>query len=278
MKKVLCTLAATILILSVSLCNTAFAVDLTDAEPIEPSYLEIIEDIFPGYQDGQVSPQWTSGAPDAANPKTHGYITQVAYNLIRNDNSAAYSFYSGRLTKLVRGSVLPDDDEKTDAFAWHFYGEDGKNYLGGSTTAYSKCIEHYNSAVSLYTSGRKADAMEELGRALHFLQDVNVPHHAKNAIAVITNHSEFESLAEENMESYAVSGLTNSIYTDANNSLGTIIDNYADIARDWYTKASSGDNAKMLSAAGSCIRNSQRATVTVLYKFMFDVGYLVNVR
>lgn len=45
-----------------------------------------------------------------------------------------------------------------------------------------------------------------------------------------------------------------------------------------YTKASSGDNAKMLSAAGSCIRNSQRATVTVLYKFMFDVGYLVNVR
>ena len=106
MKKVFCTLAATILILSVSLCNTAFAVDLTDAEPIEPSYLEIIEDIFPGYQDGQVSPQWTSGAPDAANPKTHGYITQVAYNLIRNDNSAAYSFYSGRLTKLVRGSVL----------------------------------------------------------------------------------------------------------------------------------------------------------------------------
>lgn len=80
------------------------------------------------------------------------------------------------------------------------------------------------------------------------------------------------------MESYAVSGLTNSIYTDANNSLGTIIDDYADIARDWYTKASSGDNAKMLSAAGSCIRNSQRATVTVLYKFMFDVGYLVNVR
>ena len=98
MKKVFCTLAATILILSVSLCNTAFAVDLTDAEPIEPSYLEIIEDIFPGYQDGQVSPLWTSGAPDAANPKTHGYITQVAYNLIRNDNSAAYSFYSGRLT------------------------------------------------------------------------------------------------------------------------------------------------------------------------------------
>lgn len=38
MKKVFCTLAATILILSVSLCNTAFAVDLTDAEPIEPSY------------------------------------------------------------------------------------------------------------------------------------------------------------------------------------------------------------------------------------------------
>ena len=39
MKKVFCTLAATILILSVSLCNTAFAVDLTDAEPSNPATL-----------------------------------------------------------------------------------------------------------------------------------------------------------------------------------------------------------------------------------------------
>lgn len=281
LKKLFCTLSALFLILAIPLDNTAFATDLIEDEANEPNYLEIIEEIFPGFQNeqaGQVSPQWTSGAPDAANPKTHGYITQVAYDLIRDDNIAANYFYTGKLTKLVRGSVLPDADETAYAFAWHFYGENGKNYLGGSTTAYSKCIEHYNSAVSLYTSGSTSDAMEELGRALHYLQDVNVPHHAKNAIAGLTNHSQFEKLAEENMESYAVSGLTNSIYTDADNSLGTIIDYYADIARGWYAKASSGDNSQMLTAAGACVRNSQRATVTVLYKFMFDVGYLVNVR
>lgn len=279
MKRMIYSLTALLLIFSLSFGNTAFAVAMPEADRTEPSYLDfLIEEAFPSIQNGQVSPQWTSGAPDAANPKTHGYITQVAYELIRDDNFAAYYFYDGKLTQLIRGSVLPDADETNNAYAWHFYGENGKNYLGGSTTAYTKCIEHYNGAVALYTSGQQDNAIEELGRALHFLQDINVPHHAKNATAVLTNHTQFESLAEENMETFSVSGLTDTIYTDADNTLGTIIDDYADTARFWYTKASSGDSSEMLSAAGSCVRNSQRATATVLYKFMLDVGYIVSVR
>lgn len=251
--------------------NVAFAVDGAEREEIELDYLEIVDMYFPGYQEGQVSPQWTSGKPDAADPLTHGYITQVACDLLRSDNTTASSFYAGYRSKLVRGSVLPDDDEKDGNFVWHFYGPDGTNYLGGSVTAYTKCIDHYNRAVSLYNAGSKSAAMEELGRALHYLQDVNEPHHAMNKVAVLTNHIGFEKEAEENRTSYALTGLTSSIYSDANNSLGTTIDYYARIARGWYDKAASSSANDRASAAGSCMRNAQRATATVLYKFMMEV-------
>ena len=101
---------------------------------------------------------------------------------------------------------------------------------------------------------------------------MNVPHHAKNKIAVVSNHTQFESLAENNMESYAVSKLTSDEYSDANKYVGTLVNEYANIARGWYAKASSGVNEQMLNAARSCIRNSQRATATLLYKFMLEVS------
>ena len=281
MRKTRKILAALVLALAMTLSNTAFALDGVVIEPIEPDYKEIVEEVFPGYWDVEISPQWSSGDKDVATPGTHGYITQVAYDLLRDEKNAAYSFYSGQRTNLIRGSVLPDKDETQGIlFLWHFYGLDGKSWDGSSVTAYTKCIEHYNDAVDLYYAGSKASAMEELGRALHYLQDVNVPHHAMNvtAIHIGNNHSSFESEVEEDKESYAVTGFNQSVYTDADYSLGTIIDDRAEIARDWYDDASSSNRSDRNRAAGACVRNSQRATATVLYKFMYDVGYIVDVR
>lgn len=279
MKKTGKILASLVLAFMMPLGNTAFALDGVFADPVEPDYKDIVEEIFPGYQeDPQISPNWTSGDPDSANPLTHGYITQVAYDLLRDDNLAADTFYSGQRTALVRGSVLPDADETDGVFAWHFYGPDGTNWQGGSITAYTKCIEHYENAVDLYVAGFESEAMEVLGRALHYLQDINVPHHVMNAIAGITNHKQFENYAEENRYSYEVTGLTPSIYTDADHSLGTIIDDYAETARDWYDDAASNNKSDWDVAAGACVRNSQRATATVLYKFMYDVGFIMDVR
>lgn len=280
MKKTVRAMTSLMLAMALSLGNTVFALDGGLIEPVEPDYTEIVEEIFPRY-DSQVSPQWSSGDKDVVNPGTHGYITQVAYDLLCDEKTAAYSFYSGQRTNLIRGSILPDKDETQGfLFLWHFYGPDGKSWDGSSVTAYTKCIEHYNDAVALYRSGSKASAMEELGRALHYLQDVNVPHHAMNVTAVHigNNHSAFESEVEEDKESYVVTGFSNSVYTNADYSLGTIIDDRAEIARDWYDEASSSDRSDRDRAAGACVRNSQRATATVLYKFMYDVGYIVAVR
>lgn len=275
MKKTGKILASLVLALVMTMGNTVFALDGVVAEPVEPDYKEIVEEIFPGYWDPQISPNWSSGDKDVANPGTHGYITQVACILLRDDDPDANTFYAGQRTDLIRGSILPDVDEKNGIlYDWHFYGPDGKNYLGGSVTAYTKCIEHYNDAVELYEDGAVSDAMETLGRALHYLQDVNEPHHAMNveATQIPNNHLSFESEVEADQENYEVTGLTSSTYTDADYSLGTIIDDYAETARDWYDDAASSSSSDRDRAAGACVRNSQRATATVLYKFMIDVG------
>lgn len=194
MRKAVKIMLSLALILVFTFGNSAFALDEVQAQPIEPDYKEIVEDIFPGYWDEQISPQWSSGDKDVANPGTHGYITQLAYDLLCDDDMAAHSFYSGQKTNLIRGSILPDVDETSlGLFVWHFYGENGNSFNDSSTTAYTKCIEHYNEAVDLYESGSKSSAMEELDRALHYLQDVNVPHHAMNAVAILTNHTQFEA-------------------------------------------------------------------------------------
>lgn len=120
------TSLALALTLTLTLDRTAFALDGGLVEPVEPDYSEIVEEIFPGYQDGQISPQWSSGDKDVANPGTHGYITQVAWELLRDDNTAAYKFYSGQRTNLIRGSVLPDADEKNDGLRGIFTEKMGK--------------------------------------------------------------------------------------------------------------------------------------------------------
>lgn len=82
MKKFVSMLAALILVLTIPLGNIVYALDAAESEMVEPDYIDVIEEVFPGIKDGQISPQWTSGAPDAANPKTHGYITKVAFILL----------------------------------------------------------------------------------------------------------------------------------------------------------------------------------------------------
>ena len=89
LKKMFAVLLSMAMIFSVA-STTVFALDTITIEPIEDSYIEIVNEVFPGYSSGAISPQWTSGDPDDPDPLTHGYITEVAYDLLRDDNSDAY--------------------------------------------------------------------------------------------------------------------------------------------------------------------------------------------
>lgn len=79
------------------------------------------------------------------------------------------------------------------------------NYLGSkSNTASTRMFGHCENAYMYFKLGADESAMKELGRALHFIQDISEPHHSSNITAVQYDnvHGKFESLVNEKISSY----------------------------------------------------------------------------
>lgn len=168
------------------------------------------------YTEPGISPQWESYDGTGLIEKTsmHQFLTMEAFSrYVQTDNP----FETDGTTALVlvlelaAASGLPDKDEDDWGFRAHFYDPDtGNNYLFQSNpTAKTKVQEHYDAAYKIlkkeyftddYLSDEYLKAIEELGRALHFIQDLCEPHHASNKIAGVTNHSQFESYVGGRME------------------------------------------------------------------------------
>lgn len=102
---------------------------------------------------------------------------------------------------IVVSSDLPDMDEKENLYSYHFYNPySGKNYLAGflkgsKENAYKRYRKHLNNALENYR-GNHEYAMTELGRALHYFEDVNEPHHAANLTAANSTHYFYEKYVD----------------------------------------------------------------------------------
>ncbi|HIU35721.1 MAG TPA: zinc dependent phospholipase C family protein [Candidatus Fimenecus excrementigallinarum] len=140
---------------------------------------------------------------------THQIITLEAflkfvtdYGFYQIDGSAALAI----ALNLASVSALPDREENDNhLFYGHFYDPNtGTNYLGDtSPTAKTRIKLHYDHAVEANSSNefeKVAKSMEDLGKALHYIQDVCEPHHAANKTAVNSSHGIFEAYVDNNLE------------------------------------------------------------------------------
>ena len=222
----------------------------------------------------EIEANWASGDQGDTNFGTHGYIASRGAHIVKNVNGTMTSYLTAsRISSIVKGSVLPDKDETTDAFAGHFYGENGKNYLGGDMTAYWNFNRHYKQAVSLFKSGSTSASLVELGRALHYINDIAMPHHSMNKIAGVSRHTQFEKYVEGKFSSYALGSVsTTTLNSYTSKSTKSIADSTATLARNNYTNANSTDTAKMNTAASNTMKRAQTDAAGVIYKFFEGVG------
>jgi hypothetical protein len=147
---------------------------------------------------------------------SHAFVTGKGAELLISVMGSTYStFYSTTtINSLKTWSAQPDKDDTGTLFDVHFYNPNtGKNFNGGSTTALSKFESHYQSAVTHYKAGRTTDAWEQLGRALHFLADLNTPVHTNNQSLInagtgVFEHNSFENHIQSNQSSYTVTMTT----------------------------------------------------------------------
>ena len=221
-------------------------------------------------EDGNtISPQWAGGG----RTYTHQYITRVALMILSNDLvSNPLSQYT---EALAVASDKPDEEENSaSTFIWHFYDPDtGKTYTGGSTTARTKLVEHYNAAVSAYNAGNITNAMDRLGRACHYVQDLSEPHHASNKTVLNSKHGDFEDFVNENRSDYGTLTMgTESYNYGRNTSVSNMGHNFAVYAK---SKLSLAENVNTFhQAALDTVPKAQRNTACLMYKFMIDTDII----
>lgn len=210
---------------------------------------------------------------------THAYVTEVGANVLIDTMGSDYAdFYTDDVIEtLMTYSKKPDEDETDGINMWHFYNPNtGKNFNGGSVTALSKFTSHYNNAVSYYNDGQEDDAWESLGRALHYLGDLNTPVHTNNqsladAGTGLRSHISFEAKCEEIKEDYEVTMSSGSYRYYQNNTVTNIGKACANMASDNFN-AMKNQTSTVETVAGNSILNAERAISGILYKFKIDVG------
>lgn len=230
--------------------------------------------------DDMVSPLWTSGKIEDdkwIEEGCHEYITSVACVILANDKG----FFSNNdwdrlyiVLSISVASLLPDRDEVgTPLFEGHFYDPDtGKSYSNSiSNTAKVNATAQYNMAVAAANRGDMEAAYEHIGRCLHYVQDVNVPHHSANITALNPAHRSFEQFAFNNQESYLseYESISSGNYSNATTmSVGEITHLAASNSKPMSSQVNNILNKSMWNhVAGACMRNSARYSAIVLYKF-----------
>ena len=273
------------------LCLSQYTLeDLSNMTPSQFNTLlsdfERIYDPFGSYKKKQiaslkesqnmVTPRWTSGDD---NDGTHAIITAKACEVLSNDieffaNDVANAVVATLCISLA--STLPDDDETDNIFEGHFYDPDTEqNYNDGTeNTAKTNAVSHYRAAYTAAADNDIEYMYEEIGRTLHYIQDVNVPHHAANIVSLgpLSSHARFEKLAEENLNSYIdnLTTLNSSEYTNIGAEyVRDIVKIAATDAKAKYpilAEIDDKDSYEWSTVARFCTRKSVKYSAIIMYK------------
>ena len=179
--------------------------DLEDEEELEYVNQNFNPLLFEAIDEGVI--------PDITNKKLrwmmekHSYISGYAMNLLTKDGKTqVVNFYNQGSNDgeghslyhyLASATIDPDINENAWFYKGHFYcydskpSEYGTYYKNGSMivigdgpsfcpTARTRFEQHYEAAIYAWQSNYKIEAIEELGRAIHYLSDMGAPTHAIN--------------------------------------------------------------------------------------------------
>lgn len=233
-------------------------------------------------EDGTVSPEWTSkGEIDES---VHKKLASRSIYILFFDKGDSVSYIREKYSETARNHIYigtrdPDVYEKDNSSAGHYCSPDLKNKFGEtSLTAYTCFNDHYYNAKVNYSWGSYTTAYNKLGRAIHYLQDINSPPHA----ALITNddnkrHEKFEVWVRDNFHDYTnqffESTAANSYSFMCNSTFAEISQNFATLSAR-VADACCPNNIDDISIpdTAECLKCTQRAVAGLAYRYLIDTG------
>lgn len=226
--------------------------------------------------DGDITTQWASGGWN----HTHQFIAARGITILENDKGSSIAQH---LYELDGTSIIMEYADKPDVdeigfplFVGHFYdGVYHNNYMGNtSPTAKTNFTSHMASAVNNFNSN-KTYAWQELGRAIHYISDLNEAHHASNNTVLNSNHSDYEEWVDINRVTYGatISFRYNDYPLDTFASyVNKIADDSADHAYSYRTPALASDTTHWNTATSNTLPRAQEQVAALLYRFLKEVG------
>lgn len=207
---------------------------------------------------------------------THRYITKISLKILSDMGSEYSEFYSEDVkTRVLKYCVMPDKDENEGLFKCHFFNPaTERNFMGERESALVKFKSHYKDAIRNYKTSNMQRCWEEIGRSVHFLEDLNTAVHTgydlpTDACFKLPMHVEFEKrcliiqeacvadISHINFEYFLI---------NSNDSIGKAS---ARVATDNFFSLENGLVPQDTIAEYSVL-NAERAAVGVLYKFYME--------
>ena len=166
--------------------------------------------------------------------EVHNLANKQAITILFNDGFKREALIIKHyLDSINRGVVWADSAWKNSC---HFFNPENHQGIWRWPNAVLECQLHFCSAVKQAKAGNHAKAMFYLGAAVHLVQDLCVPHHAKGIL--FDGHQEFEDWAEAHCHSYLIP--EGGVYDVKDADPGRWVINNATISQQYYPLVSAG--------------------------------------
>ncbi|MCR4400841.1 MAG: zinc dependent phospholipase C family protein [Syntrophomonadaceae bacterium] len=175
---------------------------------------------------------------------THRVLTQGAIGLLRKQGlHRVADLVEPHADALHRGSAWADSGWRC---AHHYFDPHRGRGLRGWSSALEVCRSSFADACACYRQGSHDQAFFRLGEAVHLLQDVCVPHHARNT--AFHGHQRFEAWAERHVHAYPAT----TVLHVADREVGGWIEHNARVAYECYPLVE-GHSLEGYAAAGALL-------------------------
>lgn len=228
----------------------------------------------------------------AFNAYTHKFVTKNGLEIIEkfnNDLSDAgkkvlFDDKDKKFWETVEAySLKPDEDEIYGGYKYHFYNFiTEKNFMNEKDSALNRLDMHFNNAVNEYKNKNSKLAYQELGRAIHFLEDLNTPVHvvyqlSYEAVSKFPLHVRFEKKCDEVCKQISIKekfedvSLNKLEYYEAN-SLETIGQASSILSENNFFGLENNFAKVSEKSANNAIYNALDRVVGLLYKFFKQIS------
>lgn len=223
---------------------------------------------------------------------THKDILEKALQILKmQDDKTYYDFFINHKNTLLKACTEPDSKGDIDrGSGLHYYCASSKKgaeleNVGGyyrnrhkrfNRTARTMLEENYTMALSLYKSGETLAAIHQLGRAIHFIQDIGCTVHSSGIMYMDREknpHNFFESLAQKeytNIE--APQTINKQIKKACETSLEQAANRLAMFSSKYAPDVMTVDKDKLIQICRSTIPAAQQYTACLMIRFYNDIN------